>query len=51
MEHVSKRPVSKDTHEYVRWLLTWMWSSCIDTKTREVISNEIERVNSLYTES
>ncbi|HSH50961.1 MAG TPA: hypothetical protein VK982_04475 [Bacteroidales bacterium] len=48
MEHVSRRPVSKDTHEYVRWLITWMWSQCIDTKTREVLQEERKRIDDLY---
>jgi hypothetical protein len=48
MEHVSRRPVDKDTHEYVTWLITWMWSKCIDTKTREVLQEEKKRINDLY---
>jgi hypothetical protein len=48
MEHVSERPVSKETHEYVRWLMTFMWNSLKDTHTKEMIKREIERVNRLY---
>lgn len=48
MKHVSKRPVDKDTHEYVRWLITWMWSQCIDTHTRKVLQEEKKRIDDLY---
>lgn len=48
MKHVSKRPVSKETHEYVMWLMTFMWNSLKDTDTQKMIKREIERVNRLY---
>ena len=47
-EHISKRPISKETLEYVEWLTTWMWSKCIDTKTRKVLKEEIDRARKLY---
>jgi hypothetical protein len=47
-EHVSKRPVSKETYEYVSWLLLWLRNSCIDSDTRKVIRQEVERINKLY---
>lgn len=47
-EHVSKRPVSKETHEYVTWLLLWLRNSCISCDTRKVIKEEVERINKLY---
>ena len=48
MEHLSKRPISKETLEYVEWLTTWMWSQCIDTTTRKVLKEEKERARILY---
>ena len=47
-EHISKRPISKETLEYVEWLTTWMWSKCIDTKTRKVLKEETNRARKLY---
>ena len=47
-EHVSKRPVSKETQEYVIWLLLWLRNSCISCDTRKVIKEEVERINKLY---
>ena len=48
MEHISKRPISKETLQYVEWLTIWMWSKCIDTRTREVLKEEKERARTLY---
>ena len=47
-EHISKRPISKETLEYVDWLTTWMWSKCIDTTTRKVLKEETNRARKLY---
>ena len=48
MAHISKSPISKETLEYVEWLTSWMWSKCIDTKTRETLTEEVERARKLY---
>lgn len=45
--HISKSKISQETFDYVDWLLTWMWSKCIDTKTREVIREEKQRIKNL----
>jgi len=47
-EHISKRPISKETLEYVEWLTTWMWGKCIDTTTRKVLKEETNRARKLY---
>ena len=47
-EHISKRPISQETLEYVEWLTTWMWCKCIDTKTRKVLKEEVNRARKLY---
>jgi hypothetical protein len=47
-EHISKRPISKETLEYVEWLTTWMWNKCIDTTTRKALKEETNRARKLY---
>jgi len=49
MEHISNKPVSKETFDYVNWLISFMWSQCIDTKTREILKQERERLKKLHT--
>lgn len=48
MEHVSKRPIRKETLEYVEWLTTYIWAQCIDPQTRDVLKEETERARKLY---
>lgn len=46
--NISKKPISKETLDYVLWLTQWMWCKCTDTKTREVLKEEIERAKMLH---